>query len=308
MPVATSRLAAVLLAAAAPAAAADTAGPVDIGGGRGIYLECRGEGAPAVVIVAGAKASAADWTEAIPGKPDVFASVAGFTRVCAYDRPGTPVGEAPSRSDPVPQPHTAAQAVDDLHALIAAAGIATPVVLVAHSYGGVIARLYARTRPDDVAGMVLVDALSEGLREAETPEEWATQLILLSGDMTETLKLYPEIEQLDADRSFDELLAAPPLKPMPLVVLSADHPWGPLVPGFIADGTLPPDIPPDFGYVTDRAAKASQASLAASVPGARHVTETDSGHEIHKEQPQLVIDSIRDVVEAVRAGRTEMAP
>ena len=168
-----------------------------------MYVECRGEGAPAVVIVAGAKASAADWTEAVPGKPDVFAAVAGFTRVCAYDRPGTPFGEAPSRSDPVPQPATAADAADDLHALVAAAGIATPVVLVAHSYGGVIARLYARTWPDEVAGMVLVDALSEGLRAAETPEEWAIQRVLLSGDMTETLKLYPEIEQLDPDRSFD---------------------------------------------------------------------------------------------------------
>ena len=133
-----------------------------------MYVECRGDGAPAVVIVAGAKASAADWTEAAPGAPNVFDAVGEFTEVCAYDRPGTPVGEAPSRSDPVPQPTTAADAVADLHALIGAADVATPVVLVAHSYGGVIARLYARTYPDDVAGMVLVDALSEGLREAET--------------------------------------------------------------------------------------------------------------------------------------------
>ena len=309
MSVPKRRLAALFLAAAAPsiAPAADMAGTVDIGG-RGMYVECRGDGAPAVVIVAGAKASAEDWTEAAPGAPDVFDAVGAFTRVCAYDRPGTPVGEAPSRSDPVPQPVTAADAAADLHALIRAAGVATPVVVVAHSYGGVIARLYARTWPDDVAGMVLVDALSEGLREAETPEEWATQRLLLSGDMTEALTLYPEIEQLDPDRSFDELLAAPPLRPMPLVVLSADHPWGPLVPGFIADGLLPPDIPPDAGYVTDRAAKVSQAALAASVPGARHVTKTDSGHEIHKDQPQLVINSIRDVVDAVRAGRTAMEP
>ena len=156
--------------------------------------------------------------------------------------------------------------------------------------------------------MVLVDALSEGLRDAETADEWAIQRVLLSGDMTEALQLYPEIEQLDADRSFEELIAAPPLRPMPLVVLSADHPWGPLVPGFIADGVLPPDIPRDFGYVTDRAAKEAQARLAASVAGARHVTDTDSGHEIHRDQPQLVIDSIRDVVDAVRAGRTALAP
>jgi pimeloyl-ACP methyl ester carboxylesterase len=310
MPVRRSCLAALLLAAAAPSAApaADTAGPVDIGGGRGMYVECRGEGAPAVVIVAGAKASAADWIEAAPGKPNVFEAVAGFTRVCAYDRPGTPFGEAPSRSDPTPQPRSAADSAADLRALIAAAGIPTPVVLAAHSYGGVIARLYARTRPGDVAGMVLVDALSEGLRDAETPEEWAVQLTLLSGDLTETLKLYPEIEQLDADGDFDAIHAAPPMRPMPLVVLSADHPWGPLLAGFIADGLMPPGTPPDAGYVTDRAAKQSQAMLAASAPGARHVTDTDSGHEIHKDQPQLVIDSIRDVVDAVRAGRTRMQP
>ena len=140
------------------------------------------------------------------------------------------------------------------------------------------------------------------------PEEWAHQRVILEGDLTETLKIYPEIERDETDRSFDQLLAAPPMRPMPLVVLSADHPWGPLVPGFIADGSLPPDTPPDVGYVTDRAQKVAQAELAASVPGARHVTKTDSGHEIHKDQPQLVIDSIRDVVDAVRAGRTELAP
>ena len=307
-----SRLLAALTLAvtiASPSLAADTAGRVEIEEGRALYLECRGEGVPPVVIVAGAKASAEDWTESVPGKPDVFDAIAGFTRVCAYDRPGTPVGGEPrSRSDPVAQPRSAALAAADLEALIAAAGIATPVVLVAHSYGGVIARLFARTHPDDVAGMVLVDALSEGLRAAETPEEWATQLGLLSGDMTETLKLYPEIEQLSIDESFDALEAAPPLRPMPLAVLSADHPWGPLVAGLIADGTLAPDTPPNAGYVTDRAAKVSQARLAAAVPGARHVTDTDSGHEIHKDQPQLVIDQIRDVVEAVRAGRSELDP
>ena len=52
----------------------------------------------------------------------------------------------------------------------------------------------------------------------------------------------------------------------------------------------------------------AQAKLAAEVPGARHVTDTDSGHDIHKDQPQLVVDSIRDVVDAVRAGRTALSP
>lgn len=297
-----------LLTTPALAASEDFTGLVDIGSGREIYLECRGSGSPAVIVVAGGKASADDWTMAAPVAGNVFSGVAGFTRVCAYDRPGTPVGVGPSRSDPVPQPTTAADAVADLHTLIAAADIATPVVLVGHSYGGLVVRLYAMTHPGEVVGMVLVDALTEGLRAAETPDEWAIQRILLQGDVTESLKLYPDLERFDADRSFDQLLAASPLKPMPLIVLSADRPWGPQIPGFSASGLLPANVPPDFGYVTDRAQKDAQAKLAMLVPGVRHVTETHSGHDIHKDQPQLVLDSIRAVVDAVRAGRTQLEP
>ena len=76
--------------------------------------------------------------------------------------------------------------------------------------------------------------------------------------------------------------------------------WGPQIPPLIANGTLPADVPPDFGYVTDAAQKAAQEKLASLVPDARHITKTNSGHEIHKEQPQLVIDAIVDVVNAVR--------
>jgi pimeloyl-ACP methyl ester carboxylesterase len=158
----------------------DIANRVDIGGGRKMYLECRGAGSPVVVIVAGMRASAEDWTKPEPGKLNVFSEIAGITRICAYDRPGTPVGEEPSRSDPVPQPVTAGDAVADLHALMAAARIATPFVIVAHSYGGVIARLYAMTYPGKVNGMVLVDTLSEGLQAAETPQEWARSSVASS--------------------------------------------------------------------------------------------------------------------------------
>ena len=109
----------------------DFAGLVDVGGGRKMYLECRGIGSPAVVLVAGLRGSAEDWNIAEKPGPRVFPEVAKFTRVCAYDRPGTPVGEKPSRSDPVPQPTTARNAVADLHALLTAAGEAGPYVLVA---------------------------------------------------------------------------------------------------------------------------------------------------------------------------------
>ncbi len=86
-----------------------------------MYLECRGSGSPTVVFVAGLKGSAEDWNIAEKQAPTVFAEVAKFTRVCAYDRPGTPVGEKPSRSDPVRQPTTAQDAAGDLHALLSAA-------------------------------------------------------------------------------------------------------------------------------------------------------------------------------------------
>ncbi len=288
--------------------AGDFAGLVDIGHGRKMYLACRGTGSPTVILVAGLKASADDWMTTTPGKPNVFSAVATFTRVCAYDRPGTPVGDRPSRSDEVVQPTTAADAVADLHALVVAAGFATPAVLVGHSYGGLIVRLYASTYPQAVSGMVLLDALTEGLREAETPEEWAIQRTLINGDIAASLKLYPALEQVDTDRSFEQILAAEPLKPMPLIVLSADRPWGPQVPALIANGTLPADVPPDFGYVTDKAQIKAQAKLAALVPGAKHITDTNSGHEIHKDQPQLVTDAIREVVEAVRSGSSQVPP
>jgi pimeloyl-ACP methyl ester carboxylesterase len=283
----------------------DFAGLVDIGGGRKMYLTCRGSGSPTVVLVGGLRASAEDWSIADKSAPAVFPEVSKFTRVCACDRPGTPVGEKPSRSDPVPQPTTARDAAADLHALLSAAGETGPYVLVGHSYGGLVVRLYASTYPKDVSGLVLVDALSEGLRDAETPGQWAIQRKLIEGDVSESLALYPALERIDTDRSFDQVCAAPPLRSIKLVVLSADRPWGPQIPSMIEAGKLPSDVPPDFGYVTDGAQKKAQGRLAKLVPNAKHITNTNSGHEIHKEQPGLVIDAIRQVVEAVRREKRQ---
>src|SRR6266516_6291428 len=179
------------------------AGLVELGGGRKMYLKCSGRGSPIVVLVGGLRASADDWIISDNSKPPVFTEVAKFTRVCACDRPGTPVGEKPSRSDPVPQPTTAKDTVVDLHALLSAAGEAGPYVLVGHSYGGLIVRLYASTYPKDVSGLVLVDALSEGLRDAETPKQWAIQRKLIEGDVRDGVAQYPALETIDVDRSFD---------------------------------------------------------------------------------------------------------
>ena len=70
---------------------------------------------------------------------------------------------------------------------------------------------------------------------------------------------------------------------------------------------LPADVLSNFGYVVDAAQKKAQERLAKLVPNEKHITDTNSGHEIQKEQPQLVISAIRDVVEAVRSGRRQFA-
>ncbi len=120
--------------------------------------------------------------------------------------------------------------------------------------------------------------------------------------MRESLVLYPALERIGVDRSLDQVRDAPAFRSVPLVVLSADRPWGPQIPSMIAAGKLPSDVPPDFRYVTDAAQKKAQEL----VPSAKHITNTNSGHEIHKEQPQLVIDAIRQVVEAVRGDNSQL--
>ena len=140
-----------------------------------MYLQCRGTGSPTVVLVSGLDSAADVWTGYQPDPSlAVFARFARFARVCAYDRPGAPVGDnlTPSRSTPVPQPTTAQDAVRDLHALLRAAGEPGPYVLAGHSYGGLITRLYAGEYPSEVAGIVFVDAFAPQWQTAFTPQQW----------------------------------------------------------------------------------------------------------------------------------------
>ena len=125
---------------------------VDIGGHRKMYLECKGTGSPTVVLISGTRGAHDDWTDLIEpknpagamkfGEAAVFPQVSKFTRVCAYDRPGTTRNDnTVTDSTPVLQPTTAQQGVADLHALLNAAKEPKPYVLVGHSWGGLIARL-----------------------------------------------------------------------------------------------------------------------------------------------------------------------
>ena len=291
-----------------PADAGAVAGRFDVGGGRRLYLECRGmggAGSPTVVLEAGAFNSGAIWDAGAlpPGAagPAVPDGVGAFTRVCVYDRPGTlltPEGTAGrSRSDPAPLPRTAQDVVADLHALLRAARVPGPYVLVGHSLGGLFVRLYAATYPDEVAGLVLVDSSHEDqfvrLRALLTPEQWAT----VERTALARLELpgYPELEWVDFEASFDQLrlaAAARPLRPLPLVVLSRGR--GPEA------AEAPEGFPPEALAAQERLWQELQASLAALTPGARHVVATQSGHYVQLEQPELVIAAVREVVEAVR--------
>jgi pimeloyl-ACP methyl ester carboxylesterase len=278
-------------------ATGDFAGLVDIGHNRKIYLECSGQGSPTVVLISGKGNRADTWSTATPDAPGqtVFPIIAKFTRVCAYDRPGTVGGLAsePSRSDPVPLPVTAAAGAADLQALLTAATAPGPYVLVGHSMGGLIARLVASEHGDEVAGLVLEDALSEDLYSGLTADQRA---------VFEKLNGAPE--NYDNVRSFEEIRAAPPVRQMPVVVLTAGLPQ--LTAEVIASGRLPPEVTPAFADALWAAQMQAQDDLAALFPGGAHIIVAISTHYIHVDRPQVVIDAIRDVVDAVRAGKSSL--
>jgi|RhiMetdeSRZDD1v2_1073273.scaffolds.fasta_scaffold30511_4 pimeloyl-ACP methyl ester carboxylesterase len=211
------------------ATSGDFAGLIDVGGGRKLYLECKGAGSPVVILEAGLRNRADIWSVKPDAGEAVFPQTAAFTRVCAYDRPGTTLGvDQFSRSDPVPMPRTAKDAVADLHALLQAAAIPSPYVLVGHSTGGLIIRLYASTYPKEVAGLVLVDAIPEGLQTAMTPEQWKIYDRLLLVDPPKELASYKDLETIDFDVSFDQMRAASkatPLPPIPFIVISKGKPF-----------------------------------------------------------------------------------
>jgi pimeloyl-ACP methyl ester carboxylesterase len=281
-----------------PLRAGDIAGLVGIGHGRSIYLECHGEGSPTVILEAGLRSRSDFWSERepeTPAGPTVLPGIASFTRVCTYDRPGTTLGATEfSRSSPVPMPRTAADAVVELHRLLRAAKVPGPYVLVGHSTGGLIVRLFAAHHPRQVAGMVLVDALSEFLQGPLTAAQIAAYDKLNNGPLPGVD--YPDLEQILFRPSFAEMRAAAarhPLGDIPLSVISRGL-LNPLPAGLPARLTTP---------LVERAWRASQEKLAELTPDARHRIAKRSGHYIMFTQPELIIEETRRVVTAARRER-----
>ena len=278
---------------ASSSAAADEISGLFTVGSRKMYLECRGSGSPTVVLESGFR-SAGDvwrWTDVdsasvVPGKDptSVYTGTAGFTRVCAYDRPGSlralddkgVLGSLwlPGRSDPAPMPRTGADVVRDLHELLATAEVPGPYILVGHSIGGLLSLLYARTYPDQVAGLVLVDATLPTLKQAQTPQRWEESLTVLTTPGTEIWD-YAE-ETLDVDTAIEQLEALAALSKKPVMMLrAAKH------------------DPDDADWPAWRTA---HTEFARSIPGARLTIVPETDHFIHLERPDVVIDTIRSLV------------
>jgi pimeloyl-ACP methyl ester carboxylesterase len=268
----------------------DRAGLVDIGGGRDMYLECSGTGSPTVVLISGAGVAGDSWRYVIDGPEEspepadsaVYPETARLTRVCAYDRPDTQRWDGTaSRSTTVPQPTTTQGDAADLHALLTAAEVPGPYVIVGHSLGGLIATTFARAYPDGVSGVVLIDPGSQYQQTALPPEVWAQWMQLVS----ETRQKHPDPESPDYPSSIAALEGTPPLPSMPAVVFSADRPFD-----YLGTGDAETYWP---NWLE------AHALLAASL-GATHITETNSGHFVANESPALVVEQICSMITPAR--------
>jgi pimeloyl-ACP methyl ester carboxylesterase len=281
-------------------AAADDnwAGLVDIGDGRSLYLICQGHGSPTVFIIPGKGSYAEVWNVVVPADDPIRSSaydliaqariqpsaeavqptVARTTRVCAYDRPGTRP-DGPNQSTPVAQPRTVAQDVDDIVKLVVAAQLQTPMVIAAHSYGGLIADLLARSHPEMVSGLVMVDPLSEFLPTLGDPDQ------NVAFDRDARVPERTADEGFLADESYAQIRAAPALPRVPAVVLSSDK--------FPPPSSLKPD-----NYTLAQVQQAN--TLLADALGTVNLTNTNSGHNVMLYQPQLIAGEIAKVVEKVR--------
>ncbi len=231
------------------------------------------------------------WSFATAHPPAVAPGLAATNRVCVYDRPGTtlsldaagnPLPSAqPGRSDQVSTPRTATDLITEWHDLLATAGVPGPYVLVGHSIGGLFTLLYARTYPDQVAGMVLVDATPPAFASLLPPPSLA--LLKASLKAPSSLPGYP-YEAYDLDDILRAVDSAPALRPAPTTLLFAGRLQQ------VSD-------PATQGLLKDAAAVQDQAraQFAASIPGATTTVVTDATHYIHVERPDAVIEAVRAV-------------
>jgi pimeloyl-ACP methyl ester carboxylesterase len=252
---------------------------IDLGGYK-LHIRCMGKpvsGSPSVIMEAGLNSSSETWSNIQP-------EIAKFTRVCIYDRAGM------GKSDPPPQqPRTGSQIAKDLHALLTKAGVTGPIVLVGHSFGGVFVRMYASLYPKGVVGMVLVDSVHE--------EETTKWIAMMPPEIRKQMEASGGLRilggaQIDLPKSQAEMQAASWHTSMPLIVLSRGK-----ASYNVEDYPLPlRSLAPKGEELRIKL----QEELARLSSRSKHIFAEQSGHMIHHDQPEMVINAIRQIVEATR--------
>jgi len=246
-------------------------GIFDVKGG-GMHLHCSGTGSPTAVFDSALGQDGSAWHNVAP-------LVARMARVCVYDRKGLGYSAAPST-----KPHTVRQMADELHALLVRGSIAGPYVLVGHSIGGITMRLFASSHPDDVSGMVLVEA-------ADDPT------LLWSLMPKEALeKRREELAKSPEGLDYDSFVAganamhaeSKTLGDMPLIVLSRGQ------------SDAPPSTTPDVAAHWLERWNAQQIELPRLSTNSVRVVAPNSGHMMPAQAPALVVAAVGEVLNAVR--------
>jgi pimeloyl-ACP methyl ester carboxylesterase len=292
---------------------------VDIGGGQRLHLNCTGRGSPTVVFENGAGDFSLIWSLVQP-------RVAETTRACSYDRAGY------AWSDPGRRPRTYDQLGLELHTALDRAGEHGPYVLVGQSYGGLVVRGFAARYRGDVAGMVLVDAVHEDQRvnmggKPQRIRDFASGRVRpeprISADsalITLRRTLVPKADTAALDEPLDKLprsvqtaWRAAAADSVYRLSWAAEMDWSPEELTRMHEarthnratlGGLPLIVlsralgDPTDSLAVERAAL--QRDLAALSTRGKQITAAHSGHNIHVEDPALVVTSIREIVSAVR--------
>jgi pimeloyl-ACP methyl ester carboxylesterase len=285
---------------------------VDVGGYK-LHIHCIGEGSPTVILEAGTGGSSLDWSLVQP-------TIAETTRVCAYDRAGY------AWSDSGLVPRTSQQVVSELHTLLTNANIEGPYVLVGHSIGAIHNQGYADQYPDEVVGLALVDRApaeyltTSGLSDKEilateggsSPTVMAIMRLLVSVGFIRVTNfgLSPITNDLPAEAQ--RLYNASTFQARFFGSLSeewdtyaANLRYGAALPPFSSD--LPVVVlihaPIENANPNEPVFYEDRLAFAAHLPEARVAIADGSNHFINTKRPDLVIQAIRDVVEAVRTGQ-----
>jgi pimeloyl-ACP methyl ester carboxylesterase len=278
-------------------------------GGYHLHLNCTGQGKATVIMEAGLNDFSLQWARVQP-------EVARRARVCTYDRAGL------GWSDPSPQPRTTQSMARELHTLLTTAGSNGPYVLVGHSFGGIVMRHFAHQYPDEIVGLVLVDSAHEQqlaripvLRAAyaQLLQQFQTLrtisalgLIALSpgqisnrGLPADALAQYRAVlatsgyfngAYIESQAFFASLEDAPAhpvatLGDLPLIVLSRG----------LAEPLPGLTVAESAHY--EETWQTMQAELAALSSNSRQITAAKSGHDIHLQQPELVIEAIQQFIQ-----------